>query len=318
MTLRKAAEKILKEIMGLKNDESLLIVIDKNKRKIAEVFLEEGKKITDKAKLIETSIGKTHGEEPLENVAKEMLNYDVELLITSKSLTHTKATKEAAEKGARIVTMPNVTKGILIRFSNADIEKMYNLGEKLKDLVKNTDNIKVLTDKGTDISFSIKKDRFLYNLGSFLNKKGAVGNIPLGEVCCRIPDENANGNLVIDISVLDEIVDKPIEIVIKDNYAVSIKGGKTAEKLKNTLDKFGKKAYFVAEFGIGTNDTAKITGNILEDEKVLGTCHIALGNDTSSLGGKNDVPIHLDCIIDKPTIFFDNKKIMEKGKFLIN
>ncbi|MCH6574776.1 MAG: PAS domain-containing protein, partial [Bacteroidetes bacterium] len=65
-----------------------------------------------------------------------------------------------------------------------------------------------------------------------------------------------------------------------------------------------------------TNDKAIISGNILEDEKVLGTCHIALGNNTG-FGGKINIPLHLDGIIKNPTISVDNKKIMESGKLLI-
>ena len=86
--------------------------------------------------------------------------------------------------------------------------------------------------------------------------------------------------------------------------------------MDGVLDSVGKEARNIAEFGIGTNDKAKITGNILEDEKVIGTCHIALGNN-AGFGGKINVQLHLDGIIKKPTIWVDNKKIMENGKFLI-
>ncbi|MDP6642328.1 MAG: hypothetical protein QGF74_03045 [Candidatus Nanoarchaeia archaeon] len=59
---------------------------------------------------------------------------------------------------------------------------------------------------------------------------------------------------------------------------------------------------------------AKVTGKILEDEKVMGTCHIALGSSLG-FGGKVKVPIHLDGVIKKPTIFVDDEEIMRKGKF---
>ena len=318
MSLQKAAEKILRDIIVLKSNESLLIVTDKNKKEIAEVFFEEGKKITENIKIIKTPITEIDGQEPPAEVAEEMLKHDIELLITKKSLTHTKAAINAAKNKARVVaSMPDITADILIRFSKADINLMQSLGNKLRNLIEDTDWIRIKTDKGTDLRFSVTSDRFLFDYSSIIGKKGEVGNIPLGEVCCRIPDSNANGKFVIDLSVIGGIVDKPIEVIVKDNYAVDIKGGKTAEKLKATLEKYGKKAFFVAELGIGTNNTAKITGNVLEDEKVLGTCHIALGNDTGFRGGKNYVPIHLDCVIDKPTIYFDDKKIMEKGQFLI-
>ena len=55
---------------------------------------------------------------------------------------------------------------------------------------------------------------------------------------------------------------------------------------------------------------------LLEDEKVLGTIHIALG-DNKSMGGLVDVPIHLDGVVKKPTVYFDEKMIMKNGKLLI-
>ena len=72
----------------------------------------------------------------------------------------------------------------------------------------------------------------------------------------------------------------------------------------------------MAEFAFGTNPKAKITGVTLEDEKVMETIHIALGNN-KSYGGTADVPFHSDCIIKEPDVFIDNKLVMKKGKFLI-
>ena len=77
----------------------------------------------------------------------------------------------------------------------------------------------------------------------------------------------------------------------------------------------GKKARNIAEVGIGLNRKAKVTGIVLEDEKAYGTCHIALGNNIG-FGGKVDVPLHIDCVIKKPTIFLDDKIIMKKGRLV--
>ena len=82
------------------------------------------------------------------------------------------------------------------------------------------------------------------------------------------------------------------------------------------LDKVGKDARNIAEFGIGTNDSAKLSGVLLEDEKVMGTVHLALGNNIT-MGGTFNVPIHLDGIIKKPTVYLDGKLLMKSGKLLI-
>jgi leucyl aminopeptidase (aminopeptidase T) len=77
----------------------------------------------------------------------------------------------------------------------------------------------------------------------------------------------------------------------------------------------------IAEFGVGTNHAAKRPDNILESEKILGTVHIALG-DNSSFGGKVKAPFHQDFIFFKPTVTLihkdgSRKEILKAGKCAI-
>jgi len=74
----------------------------------------------------------------------------------------------------------------------------------------------------------------------------------------------------------------------------------------------GKEAYNIAELGIGTNDQAIVTGEILEDEKVMGTAHIALGNNIS-MGGTCNVGIHVDGVFLNPNIEIDGMVLLDKG-----
>lgn len=92
--------------------------------------------------------------------------------------------------------------------------------------------------------------------------------------------------------------------------------GRPANRLIKILKAAGPKAYNLAEFGIGTNPKARLIGNVLEDEKVLGTCHVAFG-DNSTFGGKVLAGIHVDGILLKPTIKLDGKTVMEKGRLKI-
>ena len=90
-----------------------------------------------------------------------------------------------------------------------------------------------------------------------------------------------------------------------------------AARLRRLLESVGEpEAYNLAEFGIGCNHGARVCGITLEDEKVLGTCHLALGNNIF-FGGKTRVGIHLDGVLTSPTIYFDSQKIMEYGTLLI-
>jgi leucyl aminopeptidase (aminopeptidase T) len=116
-----------------------------------------------------------------------------------------------------------------------------------------------------------------------------------------------NGKLVIDASIAGVgLVDRDAIFSIERGKVVSLEGGKAARQFEALLDDPRKRQ--VAEFGIGTNDKAQITGITLEDEKVLGTCHIAFGNN-KFLGGTNEVEFHMDCVMKAPTIVVDGQLI---------
>ncbi|MCS7099138.1 MAG: hypothetical protein RMH84_02530 [Sulfolobales archaeon] len=83
------------------------------------------------------------------------------------------------------------------------------------------------------------------------------------------------------------------------------------------LFRYNVEARYLGEFGIGTNPGARISGIVLEDEKALGTVHIALGSNFD-FGGRVKAPIHLDGVIRNPDVYVDNKLVMRSGRLLIN
>ena len=98
--LEKSAKIILEYCMSLKTNESCLIITDSKLKSIGNVLYKNSLKIAKKSKLILTTIPKSHGAEPPKYVADEMLNYDVILMPTTKSLSHTKARENASKNGA--------------------------------------------------------------------------------------------------------------------------------------------------------------------------------------------------------------------------
>jgi leucyl aminopeptidase (aminopeptidase T) len=313
MNLEQASIKILKDIMGVKSSESVLIIADKNKLDIGKALVKEAQKIAS-GRLLRVPVGKINGEEPSEIVAAEMLKYGVILIATTKSLSHTNARRNAVKKGARLASMPGITESMLIRAAKADYETIAKNSEHLMALLNKGNQVIIEADNGTNLSLSVKGRELLGESG-ILNEKGMWGNLPAGEVCCAPVEGTTQGTLVIDGSVLGKKLETPIKVFIKDGYAVNFEGNDVAQRLKNTLATVGKDAFAIAELGIGTNNAAIITGNTLEDEKVLGTAHIAFGNN-KSYGGSIDVPVHIDGVFMKPTIFVDAKKIINKGQLL--
>ncbi|MBN1157647.1 aminopeptidase [Candidatus Woesearchaeota archaeon] len=309
--LQKGAKAALLKSIALKSHESLLVVTDTRKFSLAMAFFIEANKLTKNTKLISMAPRKVNGEEPPADIVTEMKKYDALLLITDKSLSHTRARINASRKGARIASMPGITKEIIERCLDADYDRIKKLTNKLADIVDKASSVRITTKKGTDISFSIRgRKSHGRNSGIFKNK-GEWGNLPEGEVCLAPVEGTANGIIVCDTTdpMKNELLSKSITIKVKNGFAVYI----SDKNIFSELKKLGKNSLNVAELGIGTNYKARISGNVIEDEKVLGTCHIALGNSLS-LGGKVHAKSHLDFVLREPTILLDEKVVMSEGK----
>ena len=306
----------LRDCMGLQSNEKVLIVTDELSRALAYSLHQATKNLGNEVLLVEMLPRKSNGEEPPKEVADLMKLYDVVLCPTSKSLTHTDSRRAASALGVRVATLPGVTEEILIRCMNADYNKIAERTFQLCSLLEKTNVIRVTTKLGTDISLPIKGRKAFASSGLF-RKKGESGNLPTGEAYLAPLENESNGIVVVDGSMAQVgIVKEPIRIKVENGFATEIIGGEEAKKFILLIEPFGKDARTVAEFGIGTNDKAILTGKIIEDEKVMGTIHIAFG-DNKSMGGSVRVASHLDGLVKEPNVWFDDKQIMNEGKFLI-
>lgn len=306
----------LRDYLGLQKNETLLVITDEVEKQIGMTLFEAGKQLCKESILVEMKSRERNGEEPPEQIAELMKKFDVVICPTYRSLTHTNARREAVKVGVRVATMPGITRSTMIRCLSADARKVVELTESVKNALENRKEIHILSKNGTNLKMNIDGRKILPSTGVLRNKSES-GNLPSGEVYLAPLEGTTNGVIVFDGSIAGiGILKNPVKVIVKDGYAEKFIGKGEAKKLAQMLDKVGRDARAIAEFGIGTNYKAKITGHILEDEKVLGTVHIAFGNNLS-MGGVIDVPIHIDGLIKKPTVLVDDVVIMDNGVLLI-
>jgi leucyl aminopeptidase (aminopeptidase T) len=315
--LDNAALIAVRDCMGVKEGESVLVITDVNKRNIGYAIWEAAKNLSTEAMLLEIKPRSTNGEEPPSSIAELMGNVNVCLCPTTKSLTHTNARRNASAKGARISTLPGITEDMMTRCLNADYNRIAELSNKLKEILDPAKIIRVTSKNGTDITMP-KEGRVAKADTGIVHNPGEMSNLPAGETFLAPLEGQSNGVVVVDGSMagVGILKNTKIKIIVKDGYATEVTGGKEAEALVKLFEPHGLPARNVAEFGIGTNYKAKLTGEILEDEKVMGTIHIAFG-DNMSMGGVVNVPSHLDGLVKNPTVEVDGQIIMKDGKFLI-
>jgi aminopeptidase len=315
--LHSASLVAVRDCMGVREGEKVLVVTDEGLRTIGYALRGAAAELTPEVMVIEMVARRTNGEEPPEAVAALMKMVDVVLCPTSKSLTHTDSRRAASAAGVRVATLPGVTEEIMVRCMNADYHRIAERTFALCALLEKTEVVRVTAPGGTDVTMPIKGRQAHASSGVF-REKGQWGNLPTGEAYLAPLEGLSSGVVVVDGSMASVgMVRDPIRITVEGGYATRIEGGVEAARLRALLEPHGKDAYTVAEFGIGTNDKAILTGIILEDEKVMGTIHIALG-DNKSMGGSVRVASHLDGLVKQPTVWLDDQKIMEGGRLLVS
>jgi len=315
--LQQAALTAVRDCMAVQPKEHVLIITDEHKRRIGYALWQAARDLEAEAMLVEIIPRETHGAEPPPPIAELMGLVDVILAPTSRSLTHTDARRAASAKGVRIATLPGITESMMIRTLNADYHRIADLSKRVSEILDKGKEVHVTTPAGTDIHLPIE-GRSCHPDTGLVHNPGEVSNLPAGEAYVAPLEGKSQGVIVVDgaMAGLGRLKKSFIRITVRDGYAEEIAGGEEAEQLKRLLEPHGKPARNIAELGIGTNYRARITGLILEDEKVLGTVHIALG-DNASMGGSVRVPSHLDGILKRPTVEVDGQLIMKEGKLLI-
>ena len=174
---------------------------------------------------------------------------------------------------------------------------------------------KITSKLGTDVTIGLDDRASISDTGIFHNS-GDFGNLPAGESFIAPVEGTTEGIVVVDGSMMDHLIKEPITLEIKDGNVVSFVGNQLAKMIESEVNKVGPLARNIAELGIGTNNKAKLSGNVLEDEKILGTVHIAIGNN-ATFGGNVNVGLHFDGIIQNPTLFLDDKKVIQDGNLLV-
>ena len=257
----------------------------------------------------------THGTEPPAAIAAAMREADVVLCPTVQSLSHTAARREACEAGARIGTLPHVTEEILARVMLADMAELKRRGRAVAQILSDGDEVRITCPNGSDLRLGIAGRAAISDDGD-LSARGAFGNLPCGEGFISPRHDAGEGTLVVDGTLGSlGLPEEPCTLTIEGGAVIEAVGEK-AERLLEILRGAGEGGTFVAELGIGTNECATLSGNLIEDEKILGTCHVAFGA-SAGIGGEIQVPIHEDVVIMKPTVEVDGTALIADGELQV-
>lgn len=313
---KRVSKKILKDYMGLVESETLLIIADTENRNLALDTIEIARKMCLDVFYAEITERERDNKNFPQPVAEMMKNVDVIISFTNKSFIFTSARREATKLGIRIGMFYKVNEDVIVRTMSADHNRIQKLTDTIAEKLHGATNVMITTEKGTELKIPVKRRKILSSAG-VLRNISEFGFIPSGEVFISPLEGRTNGKLIVDGSTTyTGKVRSDIKIDIGKGKAERITGKTDAKNLQKALEEHDDSAFMLCKFGIGTHHLAKISGVPNEDKLVLGTCNIAFGNN-DHMGGKIDSKSYCECVIENPTVYFDDICILENGKLKI-
>jgi len=327
---RNALEYVLEAVQG----ESLVIVCDDEKKEIGKAFADGALTLGLWTRLVmlETS-DKTRKEIPsqlLEVLTEQKPDVYVNLLRESREETPFRIKiirLQRRDIRSRLGHCPGVTLAMLIEGALAltaeEHRRMQNFADKLILALDGAVTIEISNLAGTNLFLGVEGREFFTDTKYDWRLRKWM-NLPTGEVIVAPLENSLNGRLVCDMAIGGiGPIKTPVEIVAKNGQAqkATSEDKEVLKKVRDTLNT-DEWSDVVGEFAFGINPEAKLVQEFLEDEKILGTTHIAFGHNTDFPGGRNASKNHMDLLISRPTVKItkadgSSTTILEKGEFKV-
>ena len=322
--MAKSARTVIDTCMDVRRGENILIICDPTTTEIGQALHDAASLRSDRVLLVVMPKGRHHGDEPPTPVANLMRQQQVVIAPTRYSLTHTKAVRQAIKDGSRVATMPGMT---LEMFTEGGMSADFNIIKKnigeMSNLLRRKRIINVKSETGTNVTFEVNWREWKLDDNGICNRPRMLTNLPAGKIFTLPREGTMNGTIVIDGSWDSDLVDEPVFLHVENGLVVDVKGGTAAAQIRQTFGEAARRlkskdqenVWTIAEFGFGMNPNARVAGNVLEDEKRLGTAYFSIGDNTT-LGGTAAVGIQISGVLERPSIWMDETLLFEEGQFV--
>ena len=224
---------------------------------------------------------------------------DVVVALANNSTSHTRFRFLLNKAGGRFASLPHFDPEMFFTSMRVDWHALAARTKCLAAAVNEAVEIVLETPNGTRMRFG-KAGRQAKGDDGLLTAPGSFGNLPAGEVYLAPLEGTSEGVMVLEYGPTRKLT-SPLELIVRNGMVTDIRGDEPLREWLEHRFAESEKNRNIAELGIGTNDRATRPDNILEAEKILGTIHIALG-DNSGFGGTVQTPFHEDYVFYRPTL----------------
>ncbi|WP_418282896.1 aminopeptidase [Halorubrum sp. DTA98] len=315
----KGASIVVDTCAAIEPDEDVLVVTDWQVSDVAERVAAAANERDANVTMAMMEPREYDGNEPEDTVAAAMMEADVIITPVHRSITHSSATAEAKENGARVISMVKFTDEQLVRGGlYADYEGMRPHCEEMARKFTEASEARVTSPQGTDVTVDLE--------GRDGNAHPGIADEP-GEFTALVHIESniapveggTDGTVVFDGAIpnLDiGVLEEPVRMEIEDGAVISVEGGKEAKTIERVWAEHDDPAvYNIAQLAVGMNpECPEFNGWFSNDHGRYGNVHFGIGT-SSNLGGTTRAPVHFDAMMAEPTLELDGEVVVEDGDF---
>lgn len=315
-TVEVTATRVVRDFLGVTSGERFVIVVDtRTDPEIPEAIARAALSVGGDPVVVTIAPRARSGAEPPGPAAAAMAGADVVLCAASTSLYHTAAKARAQQAGARgDFNAPYRADAWRNGAMTADFLAVRRQAERLAELWRTTREVRVTSPAGTDLVARVEGRAPMAWLTGICRNPGEASALPGGEVSLPPLEGTAEGVVVWERVASDlGAIEDPVRIQVAAGRAVAFSGGEQADRLRELVAHI-RDADNIGEIGIGLNPAARISDDITESKKALGTVHIALGDSANEYGGLVECEVHLDGLVMSPTVEFDGTPVVVDGQ----
>lgn len=246
---------------------------------------------------------------------------DVVIPLCRSRILYADAVKRVSDHG-RLLYMADVPTEFFLRpiVLECDYDRLARLAAAFAQVLDVDGEMTVTTPAGTRATMRMRASRGLSISSCRAHDRGDHDYLPGGAwFACPI-EETVEGTFVVDSSmepgVAGGIVDQPVVLQVEAGRVVAVEGGPQAAEFTAWLDSCDDQIRGIAHNGGGFNAQASRIGNLMEDERILGSFNIAGGNNQSGWPGGNSSSFHWDAMMLNATYELDGVRLCEGGRFV--
>jgi leucyl aminopeptidase (aminopeptidase T) len=324
-----AAKSCLRNVMEVKENENLIIIVDDSLKDLGKIFEAGAKGLGLNANLIvldDTKIRKEAPSDFIQFLQETQVDIFINILrgMTEETPFRIGIVSTEKDRRVRLGHCPGLTRDMFIEGALAmdddDYKVMNKLADDLLERCEGAERVKVTCPGGTDLEMDVKGRDFFPDIRVDWESMKWM-NLPVGEVMAGPVETSLEGTLLCKHSIGGiGILDRPVRIEASKGRAENVSGDpEVVKRVENALDT-DEWSRNVGEFAMGINHKARFVQEFLETEKIAGTSHIAFGANMDFPGGKNNSTNHMDFLITEPSVTIFGEKgemeILKRGKFV--